>query len=86
MAAGLDLEMPSSGGVTDREIVRAVRAGRLDEAALDALCARVLRLALAHAPQRKKAYPAPVHNVRRCAAADRHHALAVRAARRAPLC
>lgn len=82
MAAGLDLEMPSSGGVTDREIVRAVRAGRLDEAALDALCARVLRLALAHAPQRKKAYPAPVHNVaavRRML--DRHHALAVRAAR-----
>ena len=32
VAAGLDLEMPSSGGVTDREIVRAVRAGRLDEA------------------------------------------------------
>ena len=30
VAAGLDLEMPSSGGVTDREIVRAVRAGRLD--------------------------------------------------------
>ena len=82
VAAGLDLEMPSSGGVTDREIVRAVRAGRLDEAALDALCARVLRLALAHAPQRKKAYPAPVHNVaavRRML--DRHHALAVRAAR-----
>ena len=82
VAAGLDLEMPSSGGVTDREIVRAVRAGRLDEAALDALCARVLRLALAHAPQRKKAYPAPVHHVaavRRML--DRHHALAVRAAR-----
>ena len=42
----------------------------------------VLRLALAHAPQRKKAYPAPVHNVaavRRML--DRHHALAVRAAR-----
>ena len=37
VAAGLDLEMPSSGGVTDREIMRAVRAGRLDEAALDAL-------------------------------------------------
>ena len=47
VAAGLDLEMPSSGGVTDREIVRAVRAGRLDEAALDALCARVL-LSLIH--------------------------------------
>ena len=57
-------------------------AGRLDEAALDALCARVLRLALAHAPQRKKAYPAPVHHVaavRRMLA--RHHALALCAAR-----
>ena len=55
---------------------------RRREAALDALCARVLRLALAHAPQRKKAYPAPVHHVaavRRML--DRHHALAVRAAR-----
>ena len=61
---------------------RDLAAGRLDEAALDALCARVLRLALAHAPQRKKAYPAPVHHVaavRRML--DRHHALAVRAAR-----
>ena len=54
VAAGLDLEMPSSGGVTDREIVRAVRAGRLDEAALDALCARVLRLALARCAAAQK--------------------------------
>jgi tripeptide aminopeptidase len=29
--AGLDLEMPSSGGVNDAEVVRAVREGRLDE-------------------------------------------------------
>ena len=31
LAAGLDLEMPSSGGYNDRKIVEAVRAGKLDE-------------------------------------------------------
>ncbi len=42
--AGLDLEMPASGGVNDAEIVRAVREGRLDEAAVDACVARILRI------------------------------------------
>ncbi len=42
--AGLDLEMPSSGGVNDREIVRAVREGRLDEGDVDRCCLRVLEL------------------------------------------
>ena len=37
VAAGLDIEMPSSGGVTDKEIVKAVQSGRLSEMALDAL-------------------------------------------------
>ncbi len=40
--AGLDLEMPASGGVNDREIVRAVREGRLDEEDVDRCCLRVL--------------------------------------------
>ena len=31
VAAGLDLEMPSSGGINDRKIVEAVRSGKLDE-------------------------------------------------------
>lgn len=40
--AGLDLEMPSSGGRNDRRIVEAVRAGRLDEKVLDRTCERIL--------------------------------------------
>ncbi len=39
VAAGQDLEMPGNGGMTDEEIVEAVRAGLLDEAAVDA-CVR----------------------------------------------
>lgn len=42
LAAGLDLEMPSSGGVNDRRIVQAVLSGALEEAVLDQAVARVL--------------------------------------------
>lgn len=42
VAAGLDLEMPSSGGVKDKKIVEAVRAGKLDEALVDRACERIL--------------------------------------------
>ena len=42
--AGLDLEMPSSGGETDRMIVQAVRQGRLREDEVDRCCMRVLRM------------------------------------------
>ncbi|MFC5790255.1 glycoside hydrolase family 3 C-terminal domain-containing protein [Agromyces tardus] len=45
LAAGLDLEMPGTGGVTDREIVDAVRSGRLDEAVVDEAVRRVVALA-----------------------------------------
>jgi beta-glucosidase len=44
--AGLHLEMPGSGGVTDREVVAAVRAGRLDEARLDEIVVETLVLVL----------------------------------------
>lgn len=44
VAAGLDLEMPASGGRTDAEVVAAVRAGELDEAVVDVAARRVLRL------------------------------------------
>ena len=44
LAAGLDLEMPSSEGVLDRDIVAAVRAGRLDEQVLDHAVLRLLQL------------------------------------------
>lgn len=46
LRAGLDLEMPSSGGVNDAEIVAAVRAGRLDGAVLDRAVERLLKLIL----------------------------------------
>ncbi len=44
LVAGLDLEMPASGGRTDAEIVAAVGDGRLDEAVLDRGAARVVSM------------------------------------------
>jgi len=40
--AGVDLEMPSSGGINDAKIVAAVKAGALDEALLDQAAERIL--------------------------------------------
>lgn len=40
--AGLDLEMPSSGGNTDKQIINAVKDGRLDEKQLDVIVERML--------------------------------------------
>ena len=42
--AGMDLEMPASGGHNDRKIVEAVRSGRLAESDVDRACERVLAL------------------------------------------
>ena len=44
VAAGLDLEMPSTGGVSAARLVDAVKAGDLDEAVLDVAVARLLQL------------------------------------------
>ena len=44
VAAGLDLEMPSSGGYNDRKIVEAVRAGKLDEKLVDLAVERILNI------------------------------------------
>ena len=44
VAAGLDLEMPSSGGSNDARIVAAVREGRLDEKDVDTCVRRILRI------------------------------------------
>jgi len=44
VAAGLDLEMPSSGGVNDKRVVEAVRAGRLDEKLVDQAVERILTI------------------------------------------
>jgi beta-glucosidase len=51
LAAGLDLEMPGTGGQSAQQIIDAVRAGELDEAVVDAAAGRVLALtALAASP------------------------------------
>lgn len=42
LKAGLELEMPSSGGVNDRKIVAAVQNGTLDETVLDRAVERIL--------------------------------------------
>lgn len=46
IAAGLDLEMPGSGGVNDRRLAEAVRSGTLDEAVLDRAVTRILNIVL----------------------------------------
>ncbi|WP_235534221.1 glycoside hydrolase family 3 C-terminal domain-containing protein [Oerskovia sp. Root22] len=79
LVAGNALEMPSTDGVTDAEVVRAVEEGRLDEAVLDArvdeLLALIARTERARATSRTPDGAAPVD-------LDAHHALAVEAARR----
>lgn len=44
LKAGCNLEMPASGGKTDKEIVEAVRSGELDEAVLDQRCEEFLNI------------------------------------------
>ena len=53
VAAGLDLEMPSSGGINDALVAQAVRDGTLDEAFLDQAVARNIALSLS-SQQRQK--------------------------------
>jgi len=48
LLAGVDIEMPASGGVTDIQIVEAVRNGSLPEEILDETVLRVLKLAEKH--------------------------------------
>lgn len=44
LKAGCNLEMPSSGGITDAEIVKAVTDGSLDEKVLDQACEEFLNI------------------------------------------
>ena len=71
LAAGLDLEMPASGGVGETAIVEAVRSGALDESVVDIAAERVLTL-LARALPALEAGGAVDHAA--------HHALAREAA------
>ena len=44
VAAGLDLEMPASGGYNDLLVMQAVQEGRLDESVVDKAVERILRI------------------------------------------
>ncbi|MBW9109089.1 glycoside hydrolase family 3 C-terminal domain-containing protein [Microbacterium ureisolvens] len=74
LAAGMDLEMPSSNGVTDAQIVAAVRDGSLVESAVDVAAGRVLDL-VRKATEGAGAVAGPLD-------VDAHHALAREAAGR----
>jgi len=69
--AGMTLEMPGNSGITDAEVVAAVRENRLDEAVVDREAARVVDLHRRVAEHRD-----PDASYR----AEDHHALAYRAA------
>lgn len=53
LAAGLDLEMPGSGGYTDKEIVEAVKNGTLDEQVLDTAVERILNIIFKYTDNRQ---------------------------------
>lgn len=44
LQAGLDLEMPTTGGVSQQRVLEAVRSGKLEEKALDDCAERVIQL------------------------------------------
>jgi len=57
VAAGLDLEMPSSNGINDRKIVEAVRAGKLDEKIVDQAVERILNIVFRYTENAKPDTP-----------------------------
>ncbi len=52
LEAGLDLEMPGSGGENDALIVKAVREGSLDESVLDETLERILKVLFSYVDHR----------------------------------
>lgn len=72
LAAGLDLEMPSSGGIGDNKIIEAVKAGKLSEDVLDRAVERILNVVF-------KAVENKQENA--VYSQEEHHALAREAAR-----
>lgn len=53
LKAGMDLEMPSSNGMNDGLIVKAVQEGTLDESLLDESCERILNIIFKYAENRQ---------------------------------
>lgn len=64
LSAGLELEMPSSGGAGDRKIVAAVRKGKLTEEKLDRAVERILRIVFKAVDNKKPgaSYDAEAHH------------------------
>ncbi|MBB6695593.1 glycoside hydrolase family 3 C-terminal domain-containing protein [Cohnella xylanilytica] len=64
LAAGLELEMPASGGAGERKIVEAVRAGKLPEEKLDRAVERLLRIIFKAVDNKKQGagYNADAHH------------------------
>lgn len=54
LKAGLELEMPSSDGVYDKEIIAAVKDGSLDEKILDQAVERILNIVFEYADNREE--------------------------------
>ncbi|MCD8103956.1 MAG: glycoside hydrolase family 3 C-terminal domain-containing protein [Lachnospiraceae bacterium] len=54
LKAGLDLEMPSCNGVTDAEIVEAVKNGSLEESVLDVAVERLLKIIFEYVDNREE--------------------------------
>lgn len=54
LKAGLDLEMPSSNGINDAEILKAVQEGTLDEAVLDQAVERILKIVFEYLDNKKE--------------------------------
>lgn len=54
LLAGLDLEMPGSGGTTDVKIVEAVQNGQVPMAVLDDTCERIMNFIMNYTEQRDK--------------------------------
>lgn len=56
LAAGLELEMPASGGVGERKVVEAVKSGKLSEEKLDRAVERLLRIIFMAVDNRKEGF------------------------------
>ncbi|MBE1576984.1 glycoside hydrolase family 3 C-terminal domain-containing protein [Amycolatopsis roodepoortensis] len=70
LAAGLDLEMPGTGGSGDAEIVAAVRSGELDEGVVDRSVRRLLALVDRTTPAGGHIDPDEQHRLAKEVAAD----------------
>lgn len=77
--AGCDLEMPSSSGLFDAEVKRAVEEGKVSEKEIDASVARILKTAF-HAQEMRGKVQGNAASKRKTFDVEGHHALAKRIA------